>query len=409
MKTTGQYKIFSFRKNYLDSILLTIMPSTFLIYTSAPSIIILFFVFFGLWLTFQKPFLLKDNRAIFIISALIPVYLLFNVSWIGFSTGKWNGLNSVFPLYFVLTIPTIIGLALVPNPMKALVLGCRIATILLALYSTYSLIEFSWMRIGFGTNALIAAYVVMIFACVSRFQLKGTEQPWVGRVYFYVGFISAVATASRSVILFYFAALILEVIFSIYKFCKKDKAAIRNLILVLVLSCIVVLLCIKYDQILRISSGLNALTSGDILLDESVKLRFYMWEFGWSAFTQNFLFGIGAANILDEIGAYMKQVHNISFAARHLHNVLIQELAAHGIIGASLIFIYHYLIYNTANGHFKSLPEKHSLYLLFLGILIYGLTGSHLTDDRTILITIFVFATLIKTAKKMPESNNSIN
>ncbi|MEW7010023.1 O-antigen ligase family protein [Lentilitoribacter sp. EG35] len=351
---------------------------------------------------------MHKNKEVFIISTLIALYMCINVLLIGFFTGKWNGLDGVFPLYFILTVPVVTGLSLVKNPMKALVLGCRIATIVFALFSIYSLIENSAQRAGFGTNAIIAAYFLMVFACVSRFQIKDTEQPKVGVIYFYLGFISAVATGTRIVILFYITAIVLEVFFIIHKAIRKNGSAGKNIALVFLLSCVFAFLLIKYSDVLRLESSLTAITSGNILLDGAIKQRLYMWEFGWNTFLQNSLLGIGAANIHGEVSVYMKQVHNISFAARHLHNVFIHELAAHGIIGAGLLLVCHYLVYNRTIGYFKGLPNKHSLYLLFLGILIYGLTGSHLTDDRMILITIFVFAVLIKTTEKLPKPSNPI-
>ncbi|WP_162653360.1 O-antigen ligase family protein [Lentilitoribacter sp. Alg239-R112] len=400
MKTTGNYKLFSIRQKYVDAILITMMPISFLLYTSAPSIIILFFAFFGMWMIFQKPKLLDDNRTVLISSVSVAMYMLINILVIGFSTGVWNGLNDVFPLYFVLTIPIIIGLSLVRNSMKYLILGCRIAAIIFVILSTYTLIENSSQRIGFGTNPIITAYLLMIYACISRFRINNTEKIWVGGIYFYAGIVNAIATGTRIIIVFYIVVIILEFLFLIYRLFKKEDNARRNLFLAFFLPSIFIILCLNYAEVLRIQSTLDVLTSGNILLDEAVKLRVYMLEFGWSTFTQNILFGIGASNIHSELSVYLQELHNIKFAARQLHNMYIHELAAHGIIGASLILFYHSVVYRAIARHFKELPETHSVYLLFLGILIFGLTGSYITDDRMVLFTIFVFATLIKSAKR---------
>lgn len=394
-----EHTIISFLKSHFSALLIIFMPVSFIFYTSAPTVIILFFVVCGYYHVFQKPYLLKTNPTIFIIGLLIALYLLISAFFRGIIIDDWNGLDDAFPIYLSIIIPAFCGLVIVKNPIQSLITGCRLATIVVTIISIYLLLEYPSQRNGFGTNPLIAGYITMVFACVSRFKRQVSEKDWVGITFFYLGVISAIATGSRIIILFYILAVIIDCIFVLKDILREKQKVAKKLIFIFSACVSAVVISLQYSEILRLDYTINALITMDFLSDYSLKLRVLMWEFGWSQFIDNILFGIGAVNIHEELALYLQENYNINFSSRHLHNLFIHEIVSIGAIGAAMIVTFHYLVFRRAMSHLKEHHDKLSLIFLFLAILVYGLTGSHLTDERMLILTTFVFAILI-TANK---------
>ncbi len=324
-----------------------------------------------------------------------------------YSLGRWavdlinvSNTDQIELPYFALLafLPFVpVGLVLVREPLDALVKGCRVAIVAAAVVGAYHL-AIGTERYGFGTNELIAAYFFMIFACVARFRLSGDPVWRPGLWFFYLALLPTAAASARIVILFFFIAALYDAWrLSLRLYGQRRFALLVGCVLLFGVFCALILaipqvaLRIEYLMV-----QLSLVLQGDYGNDT---LRIVIWRLGLEQFLQHPIFGVGqntAVIVANEQLAAM----DLRTGFRHFHNMALDVLAFSGLVGGGLLVWFGVAAYKSVRGNADGKDWKRNVNLLFVGIGLYGLTGSFISDERMLMLTGLALGTLAITSKR---------
>ncbi|MDZ7824258.1 MAG: O-antigen ligase family protein [Ahrensia sp.] len=270
--------------------------------------------------------------------------------------------------------------------------------VLTTLYALYFIISNPDIRLGFGTNPVIAAYWLMILGSVSRMQFNRDEAPITGCMFFYLSAIPLVATGSKISLFFLLLVAVFDTI-NFLRFAFKNLSSIKTASFIFI-ACVLVAIGFAGTTQLAIFGRMETLigyvSSGGLVQDESSMLRLALWDLGWQLFLDNPIFGYGSCSIEQVIPAFIENETGLERKYVHLHNLIVDEIAGRGIVGLTLFFGLFYCIFSKLLQSDKfSTIDKNTIGILLAAIFIYSLTGSHQTDGRMISLTIFTFGILL--------------
>lgn len=391
----GFYRVFSFRRRNIDPLVVASVPLLFVLNPSTIVIVSAIFAIMGIWLICGKHESSRyGSQSLNWFGLIVAAYIIARLLLDFFNSGKVEMICTPYQAYLALVGPIAVGLVLVRDPLRIMIIGCRLGIAMISLYSAYLILTVGNLRVGFGTNPLIAGYVLIIFACLARFPLRSNESPWLGLLIFYSGFLIVAVTSNRIFVVFYILVFLLDIGRVAYYWIKKNKADLRSALLlgaglVAAISAIVI-----FGERFRIEKTIFLFSEGAIT-DQSFLTRLNMWKLGLEVFYQQPFFGVGQCNIPDLTFSYLQDVQKVNLSFNHLHNAFVHELAVHGILGFALVGSFHVLIFRYIYRHLNTVDQRWSLMIFFLCMFIYDLTGTHLSDDRMMSATILVLGVFV--------------
>jgi O-Antigen ligase len=398
----GMYSIFMFRHRYVDHVILTIVVPLLFFYSDLSAAIIIAICVIGIWDTFGK------HRSIRLIdvpsmyaSIALSSFALVNYSFYAFLNN--DCIWSVPPHIELLMLPFIsVGLVLVKQPVRWLALGAKIALGYAAVLALGNL-SIAGMRFGYGTNPNIAAYFIVLCSCLCRFDAGKFRRYnfW----FCYLGVLPAVVTGSRTVMTIYVFMAVLEIgaiairkngqstCFGLTKFLLLGALALTTVV--------VILLQIPNIQSRLTETAIELQNWKNIANINSVSARYVMLLSGIDTFLDSKLFGAGKCQALLSLNTNFSEL-NANLGFNFFHNMYVDILAYFGLIGIILFIVLGYTLFCATKYRLsneigdKDLFERNlGLWFIFLAISIYGMTGSFLSNDKTIGITCLVFGALI--------------
>ncbi|WP_018687243.1 O-antigen ligase family protein [Ahrensia kielensis] len=398
---SGFYKFFYWRSRGFDSLLLASAPLLFILDPFFIGLLNAIFSIMGIWLIFGKHKSSRvSNQSLKFIGLIIAAYTIIRMIADIIGTQQWSMICTPYQAYLALIGPLAVGLVLVRDPLRVFVLGCRLAIIIASIYSAYWIITTNNLRLGFGTNPLIAGYVLMIFACLTRFSLHSSEPKLHNLLPFYLSFLIVIATGNRILVVFYVLVFLWDLVSAMHHSNKKDTLNLNTIFLIVGGILIILAIITFFGERLRLSNSLNHILE-EASADQSVMLRLHMWHLGLQLFSQNPFFGVGQCSIPNLTLSYLGTELNHGLSFNHLHNTFIHELAVHGIIGFLLVSSFHILIFRYLYRYLNTAHHRSSLIILYSGIFIYGLTGTHLSDDRMMAATGMTLGVLVAAAARL--------
>lgn len=393
--TRGLHSFFYFRSRHIDWLWVAILPAMFLISTTMLMVLLWVVAIIGIWLIVGGHRSARfGDRTLWLISSIWALYAFAHMIAGVAVTGQWSMVCIPYPSYFILTVPVAVGLVLVRDPMRAIVWGCRISIIAGALLSIYTLAAGSTERIGFGTNPLIAAYIFMLFACLARYPAKQNENQEIGVAIFYLGGLIAIATGARIVALFYAVVLLFDIARMALKALRGRQLSYFELGLVCIAVSGGIAGFFLFDDQLRSAKTVAVIFDG-VDLDRGLSIRVDLWNLGLDLFASNPIFGVGQCALPGLISDYLVDSQGQGRSFNHLHSLLIHEGAAYGILGLVFLVLFYGFLFQRLYVLLNLPAERTSTIIVFLGIAIYGITGTHISDDRMAAITAFLFGTLL--------------
>ncbi|WP_026480108.1 O-antigen ligase [Ahrensia sp. 13_GOM-1096m] len=398
---SGFYKFFYWRSRGFDSLVLASAPVLFILNPSSIGILNAVFSITGIWLICGRHNSSRYlNRNLYFLGLIIATYTIARLILVMMSTQQWSLICTPYQAYLALIGPLTIGLVLIRDPLRTLILSCRITIIISSFYSAYWIIETNNVRLGFGTNPLIAGYVLMLFSCITRFPLRPNEPRLINLIPFYLSFLIVIATGNRIILIFYVITFLWDSACAVHRLIKEDSLNFKISILIVGGIITSIAIIAFFGEQFRLANTLNLIFI-EASADQSFLLRLHMWDLGMQLFSQAPFLGVGQCNIPDLTLSHFETELNIVLSFNHLHNVFIHELAAHGIIGFLLVFSFHVLLFMYLYKNMRNTNQRASLIILFFGIFIYGLTGSHLSDDRMMAATGLTFGVLVAAAGRL--------
>jgi hypothetical protein len=391
---TGLFSFFRFRSHYIDPWLLASAVPQLLIYSPFGGGTLVFFISIGIWLVFGRhaSARLIDWQVMWPSLALGTYALLsFLISGIGTAGCFQRMPGHVYILLFPFMSA---GLVLIPNPIKWMSLGAKIALFYWSIISLYPAF-FSTERLGFGTNPANAVYVFMACGCLCRFDRKPS-----GYIFFYMSILPSIATGTRVALIFYAPVIIYDKFTLSSNFMKnKIQSKIKNIIFLIGIAFI----CTTVSQSAMIQSRVNDTVKEitDIFSGQgvgSIRVRSVILKAGFETFASAPLAGAGLCQSVKNISA---ETAIIDPNARYyfFHNMAVDVLAYFGL-GGFVLFCWWCIAVarSVLTGDRKNLAPG---FILLLMVFVYGLTGSFLDHDRLIGITFLIFAALISERQRM--------
>lgn len=397
---SGFYHLFYKRSLGFDGLFLFIIPITLIIYTSLPSILAAFIAITGVYVIFgRKQKHRYSDTSIGYIGFALALYATAHMLVIWASGGYAAELCLPYPAWFALVVPLSVGLALVRDPLRMLVLGSRITILMVVAYAAFFLISQQPGRLALGTNPLIAAYAILLFSCVARFPAYEGEPLYLGKAFFYITILAFAATGSRIALVFYVLASIADISLYCIKALKQRSFNLSVMVISSIALIFAAAILSQFGARLRLETFSDFFANG-FTTDKSLLLRLDLWRVGVDLFASNPLFGVGRCVLPDLVPSAMEALQGRPYQFKHLHNVFIDELAAHGLIGLILVISFHALILKRLITWLDAPGQRMATLMLFGAIFIYGLTGTHISDDRMTVVTVLVFGVLLSAAKR---------
>ncbi len=394
----GFFRVFRWRYRYIDHVLLLLAPLLLLFWRDGFGIVAIAFFAIGVWLYCGRHRVSRYvDRGLLRAAMAIGVY----------SLGRWavdlfnvtNADQIELPYFALLAfLPFVpVGLVLVQNPLAALVKGCRIAIFAAAVLGAYHL-AIGTERYGFGTNELIAAYFFMIFACLARFRLPGDPVWRPGLWFFYLTLLPTAAASARIVILFFFVAALYDAWrLSLRLYRQRRFALLVGCVLLFGVLCALTLAIPQVaHRIEYLMVQMSLVLQGDYGNDT---LRIVIWNLGLEQFLQHPVFGVGQNTAVIVANEQLAAL-DLRTGFRHFHNMALDVLTFSGLVGGGLLVWFCVAAYKSVRGHADSMDWKRNVNLLFVGIGLYGLTGSFISDERMLMMTGLALGVLAATKKR---------
>jgi O-antigen ligase len=321
----------------------------------------------------------------------------------------WNGLDqeetrwASYPVYYLLMVPFLAGLALVRDPLRMAVLGLRAGMPVAILLSCLAFYQGN-LRYGFGGNAANAAFALTAAAVLMRIRIERT--PWIlrsGPIWFYLSLIPVILTGTRIVLPIY-AGYALYDCLRFYQngeaaafFRRHWKESIAALIVIFVAGA---LLSTPISRRVAATYEEAAAWSKDpVGKKDGISIRFVLWERALAVIGEDPLTGSGGAESMRRIKAGIPGPPKLYAHEIHSHNLFIDELRARGILGLALHIAFFGVL-------MRRIWQRASADLrwnaaFFLGTMVlYGSMHGLLQTERNIALIILYFGFMLSALAK---------
>lgn len=391
------YRFFRFRQRYVDWLLLAAIPPATFIFVPAVGPIAILFLCVGLWLlAFNHASVRYSDKWVWYPCLAFFGYALLRTG-IDFFTANFDVIRCTpSELFLIGVAPLSIGIVLVKRPLQVLIVTSRILVTIATMIAIYHLIFNPLQRIGYGTNPLIAGYIIGVLSCLSRLDVSKWEgkRPNFSFAYFYMGIIPVFASGNRILMLFYLVALFVDGVLLLRH--QKLKVKLAIILAFAVLIAVLVTLAIN-SPVLR----LNTLQFGsDLPSMRGINLRFIVWEFAFGNISASPIFGMGHCSAVAELIDFSTSEEAFPRRLVHYHNMYLDMFTMYGLLGFILFIAAFMGVVIAINRRQVELAERFSLNLIPLLFLIYGLTGSAMSDERMMVMTVLPMAVLVHDARK---------
>ncbi|WP_149744816.1 O-antigen ligase family protein [Rhizobium sp. RU35A] len=323
----------------IDPLLVGLSAVLFPLYMPAPVAVAVIFGACGLYVAFSSRRRLR--RQMTSPAGMVMVYTLFSAALM-LVRGEFNLDNRQLGFMGLLLGVSFIspGLCLVRRPLRHFVIGARlgsVATFLLAL-TVAMILAHAPDRYGGGGNAAIMAFLVLIGALVASIDLEKPPRFLPnGMQYLALSSFPVFLTETRAVL------VLVPTIFLVEFFCRTEqwRPHLRKTRFVMLLAGLVALLLLPqvremlierffsvYDY--YIDGGEHAdMVSGDI--------RLTMWQAALVVIGDHLVSGVGLMRMFGLMTEAAGDHASLIEGYKHVHNFVLQELLANGVIGLLLL------------------------------------------------------------------------
>lgn len=308
---------------------------------------------------------------------------------------------ATYPVYYFAVVPLSVGVVLVRDPVRQLVIGARAGLVLVTAWSLYA-VAAGEFRYGFGSNPANAAFAIAFIAVVSR--LKVSEPPrWLGSntFFFYLALIPVLVTGTRATVLVFAVAALMDLLSLArrrhveldYRSHRFVASLVAGLVLVSAVGWMV-----APTVTLRVSATVDEV--GNLITDPTaavggLSLRLALWRNAIDVIAENPILGVGGSRVVTELlgripAERLSSFEGLSFS----HNVILDEGMQRGLVGiALLVGFYVYAIVRIARH--ASADIRQNLALAMLLILSFGMLHHLLLVDRHVAMIAVYFVLLI--------------
>jgi O-antigen ligase len=310
--------------------------------------------------------------------------------------------------YLALGIALFAGLVLVRDPLRQVVLGARIGTVLalvwalmefgglvLGLWTLDPAADFGW-RVSLGSNPVRAAYTLALMGVIARLPVRDAPRLLPNSpVWFYLSAVPVLLTGTRSALPPYLLAAAFDL--SVWAPMRAMLPHMRRLVAAVAAGS----LALAALAFITVQTGVvgGALSTGALVethLDRGGgwDARVMMWARAADLINAHPLLGTGAVQSLRAIWSLPPDALPGAAPFLHVHNILLDELRLRGMAGVFLHLVFFILvlgkIWRLGTPDFRA---NLSLYVLFL--LSFGTLQSPLMHDRVVALTTIYLVVLL--------------
>lgn len=315
-----------------------------------------------------------------------------------------------YPLLFAFGIFLPVGLVLVRDPLRWLVLGARLglaAALLLGVWEFFS----TGTRIGFGGNAASAAFLIAVGGVIARVELdKDYAFLPNSRLWIYLAGFVLLMTGTRALLPIMLFALLIDA----FSWWKGRRRLHRNWVLA------------QFTVVLLLVGG-SGFVLGDAVQERfaytiadietafsdsqelsSTNIRFMQWDAALEVIRQHPIFGLGAVQSMEEINEAVPEEHRSRLESfNHVHNFLLDETRIRGAVGlAALLFMLGTVFVRLMQ--VGTSEVRQATVLLYAAVLLYGsLHGVFLTERNIILYAAVVSLLLFSATESLAKERHA--
>jgi Lipid A core - O-antigen ligase and related enzymes len=393
-------KRFFLWRRAIDPILLTLATATFMLPGDIAVWLFAIFGAIGLYLiAIRHRSIRRMDRRYAAATAILALSALS----IGFANGslpedfRWAS----YPAYYLAVVPLSVGVVLVRDPMRQLVIGARIGIVIVTVWSLAALASGAY-RYGFGSNSANAAFAVTFLAILSRLKVSAPPRLLAsGRAYFYLGLIPVLVTGTRATVTIFVAGLFIDLIGLLRGQHQLSPGGSRmalggSLVAAAMLAGAGWLLAPTIEA--RVSDTVREITN---LSDDpagvrgGLSVRLVLWNCALEVIEDHPLTGVGGLATKPALLAKIPEEHRKRFAELSFsHNFLLDEGMQRGFLGIIvLVGFYAFTVHRIARYGTPDIRENLALAMLL--ILTFGMLHYLLLVDRHVALIAIYFIVLI--------------
>ena len=321
---------------------------------------------------------------------------------------RWIG----YPVYLLSGMLLMVGFALVKDPLRQIVLGARIATVIALPLAIVELLTGD-MRIGFGGNEANTAFVLIVISLLARHRVDAAPKYLPdSSLWFYLGAIVVFMTGTRSVLPVVLMAIAFD-IFRILLARKKGQTLLtrqhRSAIIASGIALVVVgtiagakmssSLADRFDYtVLEIQDAMGEVPEQQPMTGLGVRLR--LWKNALATIAEHPLAGVGGVESMRQVKSMIPPQFSDTFSHFvHVHDFVLDELRQRGLVGLILMLAFFVVVSRKIwKGGDASVRE--TLTLMLLSLICYGSLHGLMLSDRNVLLISIVLAALLLEAHR---------
>ena len=330
---------------------------------------------------------------------------IFGLSCLTISVVNGSVVNDIrgasYPLYFFFATPIAVGVMLVRDPLRQLVIGVRASLVVIGFWALADLAA-GGARFGMGSNAANAAFAIAFLAILSRLQIKDAPRLLSHRhVFFYISLIPISASQTRAVLPVFLIGFLLDLFNLLRRDINGSRLAARynSIIWISLLGFVAVCswtLSPRYAERLLYTAQefTDYYNSVEVSTAPGVILRATQWRAALDLIAEYPLLGRGGAGLSEAIiERSPPQYHEALRTFTYVHNFVLDEILQRGLLGLALtIGFFGFCFARTYNRGNAS--TKENVILMIVLSFSFGMLHYLLTIDRHVALYALYFTFL---------------
>ena len=308
---------------------------------------------------------------------------------------------ATYPVYYFAVVPLSVGVVLVRDPVRQLVIGARAGLVIITVWSIFAVAAGEY-RYGFGSNPANAAFAIAFIAVVSRIKVSGAPR-WLSseRFFFYLAIIPVLVTGTRATALVFVVAAILDLLALARQQHRQVQFGSRRVLASAIAGLIVISSVgwmVAPTVMMRASATVEEvenLLSDPTAAVGGLSLRLMLLRNATEVISENPVLGVGGSRVESELQGRIPAELKPSFKGLTFsHNVILDEAMQRGLLGVALLVgFYAYTL--TRIARHASADIRQNLALAMLLILSFGMLHHLLLIDRHVAMIAVYFILLI--------------